>query len=242
MNKQPPPLLETVLRRQDVWRGFVPSFAAEDGVETGYPLLNAALVHSGWPPGALVEVCQDAGAASAEWQLLLPALRQARGFVVLLNPPALPFAAALVQAGLDLDRVLVVQTDDKPGFLKSYVELARTSVCDVVLAWQPAQTLSYTDLRKCALAGNDHSLCVLFRPFNALRQSSPAALRLACFWRRTQLEVRIYKQKGALVKERERVLLPVAGLPAELWRPDDFAETSIQSAATAQVVSLFDKT
>ena len=220
--------LDGLLKRADIWRGFTLSLAAGRAVDTGFTPLNAALLHGGWPVAALIEVSQqtaDVSGASAEWQLLLPALRNIQGVIVLLNPPAQVCAQGLIQAGLDLNRVLVVQSHDKSDFIKSFVELARTAVCEVLMAWSPRQTLSYTDLRKCALArSSGRGLCVLFRSAKTLQQSSPVALRLSTQWQLECLELRIHKQKGVLVKATQVIAMPVQHLPQSLWSRADFAE------------------
>lgn len=199
--------LEHLLRRGDVWRGHSQHFAPRLTLDSGHEALNAALLNKGWPLGSLIEVCQQEPGQS-EWLLLKPALlKTTDGYVVLLNPPATPFAQSLLQAGIDLERVLVVQTQNKADFLASFSELARTQACDALLAWQPKQALSYTELRKCLLAAADgQGLYLLFRPLSARQQSSPAALRLAVDIQTTELQVAIFKQKGLLPKQQTQAI------------------------------------
>jgi protein ImuA len=131
---------------------------------------------------------------------LAPALRQLKeGYTVLLNPPTLPFAPGLIQAGIDLDRLLVVAAEKKADFLASFTELARADICTALLAWQPKHNLSYTELRKCQLACSEgKGLYLLFRPLSVHQQSSPAALRLRAQLHLRSLEIQIFKQKGSL--------------------------------------------
>ncbi len=194
--------LEQLLRREDVWRGHSRRFTPQVTLDTGYSRLNAALLHKGWPLGRLIEVCQPSLCGNSEWQLMAPALlNAAQGYVLLLNPPALPFAQGLLQIGLSLERLLVVQVENKADFIASFVELARAEACTAILAWQPKQALTYTELRKCLLATADgRALSVLFRPSSAELQSSPASLRLAVELQPQDLRVRIFKQKGLLQK------------------------------------------
>ena len=203
----PPELpLEQLLQRPDLWRGQGRRFAPPPVLDSGHSGLNSALLGGGWPLGSLIELCPRAQSNQAlglcgwgEWQLLLPALRQGRGQLVLLNPPALPFAQGLIQQGLDLDRLLVVQTRERADFLAAFAELARTPACDQLLAWQPTQALNYTQLRKCQLAADEsRGLRLLLRPANALGQNSPARLRLGLSLGRQNLQVQIHKQLGVL--------------------------------------------
>ncbi|WP_062062154.1 translesion DNA synthesis-associated protein ImuA [Cellvibrio sp. OA-2007] len=207
--------LEQLLCRGDIWRGQSHQTPLRLVVNSGYAQLNDRLVGGGWPVASLIEVCQRA-TSHAEWQLLMPALlANQRGLVVLLNPPANPFAQALLKAGMDLERLLIVEAKDKADFLSSFIELARSDACDAVMAWQPHQALSYTELRKCALAATEgQGIYVLFRPDAVRDQSSPAVVRLSLQWQLEQLSVSIFKQKGELVADKGAIDLP---LPAA-WK------------------------
>jgi protein ImuA len=202
--------LEQLLCRGDIWRGQSHQTPLRVVVDTGFVPLNERLAGGGWPVASLIEVCQRA-TNHAEWQLLMPALLGSqRGLVVLLNPPASPFAQALLKAGMDLERLLVVQVKDKTDFLASFIELARSDACDAVMAWQPQQSLSYTELRKCALAATEgFGIYTLFRPEAVRDQSSPAVVRLSVEWLADQLSVSIFKQKGELIADSGAIHLPL---------------------------------
>lgn len=204
------PGLEQLLCRGDIWRGRSYHAPSPQVVDTGYALLNERLTGGGWPVASLIEVCQRA-TSHAEWHLLIPALlKSQRGLMVLLNPPLSPFAQALLKAGIDLERLLIVEAKDKADFLASFIELARSDACDAVMAWQPRQALSYTELRKCALASTEgQGIYVLFRPDAVRDQSSPAVVRLSLEWQAEQLSVSIFKQKGQLRADAGPISLPL---------------------------------
>lgn len=200
--------LAQLLRRQDVWRGHAQRLVPQLALATGFDALDSALLNRGWPLGSLIEVCQE-GHNQGDWCLLSRALTATKGLIILLNPPELPFAQGLIQLGIDLERVLIVQTPQRADFLNSFVELSRSNACDAVLAWQPKQALTYTDLRKCLLASAEaKGLFVLFRPASAQQQSSPACLRLVLDMQAAELRVTIFKQKGML-QQRDQ-LIPLA--------------------------------
>lgn len=202
--------LEQLLNRNDLWRGGSRALGSQMSVDSGYANLNASLLNNGWPARTLIEVCQK-GFQHLEWLLFAPVLKTTTRYVVLLNPPALPFCQALIQAGIDLERVIVVQVANKADFLASFVELARTESCELLLAWQAQQALSYTELRKCLLASNENAgLCVLFRPESAQQQSSPAALRLVSEIKPSDVAIHIFKQKGVLQQHQSTpIRLPI---------------------------------
>lgn len=188
--------LEQLLRRGDIWRGHSGHFVRQPVVDSGHPSLNSLLLQGGWPQSCLMELGQ-AGLGQGEWLLLLPAILQAQGLVVLLNPPAIPFAQGLLQAGVDLERLLVVNAAAKADFVAAWVELARAASCERLLAWEPSRGLSYTELRKCQLASAEgQGLYWLFRPLARLAQSSPAQLRLRLVQDASALTLELIKQKG----------------------------------------------
>ncbi len=225
----PATTLEQLLCRADIWRGQSRSAPPQLALDTGFAPLNQALLNGGWPLGGLIDVCQQ-GQGRTEWLLLTPALRASRkGYWVLLNPPHTPFAPALLQAGLDLERLLIVETGSKTEFLASFKELARCTECAGVLAWQPKQSLSYTDQRKCLLAASEGlGLYLLFSSGAAIAQSSPAVLRIRSALLGNALQLNIIKQKGQLQASMHPVLLP---LPSN-WQTLGQAWRTIKTAAS----------
>lgn len=210
MNEMPPDIpanlsLEQLLLRDDMWMGHSQRFTTRAAVETGYEELNTGLLNRGWPLGSLVEVCQQG--MQGEWQLFTPGLLQLPGLIVMLNPPAAPFAQAFIQAGIDLERLLVVTASEKNHFIACFIELSRASV-GAVLAWQPREPMTYTELRKCQLASAEGTgLSVMFRPASAQQQSSPATLRVYARIVPTGLEITVFKQKGHLQTQQTKPIV-----------------------------------
>lgn len=202
--------LEALLQRDDMWMGHSQRFTTREAVPTGYEGLDARLLNQGWPLGSLVEVCQKG--MQGEWRLFTSALVQLPGLIILVNPPAVPFAQAFIQAGIDLDKLIVVEARARNHFVSSCVEIARASLGSL-LAWQPI-ALTYTEMRKCSLAASDGSgLSIIFRHATAQQHSSPAGLRLFAHQVPTGLEITIFKQKGHL---QTRQALPlVLPMPAQ---------------------------
>ncbi len=214
--EKPSPLtLEQLLQRGDIWRGQSQRFTPKTAMDTGYSALNSGLLAKGWPFSSLIEICQQ-NLSNSEWLLLTPALlKTSGGYIVLLNPPAMPFCQALIQVGMDLERLLIVQTTTKADFLASFFELVRADACDAVLAWQPKQALSYTELRKCLLATADGAgLYFLFRPASSQQQNSPAVLRLLTQLTATDLHITILKEKGSLQNQQQH---PIAITLPRFW-------------------------
>ncbi len=150
---------------------------------TGRSALDARLPGGGWPTASLVEVLIDA-TGLGEMQLFLPAFvecqRRADGdvpWLAWIAPPHEPYAPALAQQGIELDRLLVIRPATAMEALWAAEQALSSGVCAAVLLW-----LKGTDdrwLRRLKLAAEaGGALGVLFRPERHRFESSPASLRL----------------------------------------------------------------
>lgn len=162
----------------DLWQGRrlqrdIPVLA------TGHPALDRQLPSGGWPLGALTELLTDTP-GSGELSLLLPALAQATGksqWVVLVDPPWVPYPPAMRGHGLVLEQLLLVRTRSAPEALWACEQALRGVRGGVVLAW--LQNPHFSHLRRLQLAADaGHKAAFLFRPPAAADMASPAALRL----------------------------------------------------------------
>lgn len=167
---------DVLMQRTDVWRGGSTSPSA--GLASGYPALDQ-LLNGGWPQGALVEIL-SAQRGIGELQLLLPLLaritREPR-WLALVTPPYLPYAPALVQAGVQLAHVLLIRPREHADSLWAVEQTLRSGHCGAVLAWLPRA--DGKQLRRLQLAAETGaSTGFLFRNSSAAQASSPAAVRL----------------------------------------------------------------
>ncbi|HET9108095.1 MAG TPA: translesion DNA synthesis-associated protein ImuA [Steroidobacteraceae bacterium] len=175
--------LSHLLEHPAIWRGR--SAARMRVLPTGFRALDEGLPGGGWPRAGLIEIlpsCPGVG----ELSLLLPVLaavtrRPEARWCVWLAPPLRPFAPALAGCGVALERMLIVQPQRKEAEEKSafwaFEQTLRSGACDIVLAW--LRSALPRQIRRLHLAAERGStLGVLFRPREAARDSSPAALRI----------------------------------------------------------------
>jgi len=189
--------LEEILQRHPVWLGGSKA-AFSPAVPTGYPSLDQALPGGGWPAAALTEILPTQ-AGIGELQLVLPslaALSWAGKRVVWLAPPHLPYAPALAAAGVDLAHLAVVRAPGRRDALWAAEQVLRAGSCHALIGW--FRRAGYDELRRLAVAAEGSAAWVaLFRPREAARDSSPAALRIALDPDGDALTVRILKRRGA---------------------------------------------
>jgi len=174
--------LAEILADARVWKLKDASAAPARPVwSTGMSSLDARLPGGGWPTASLIEVLlEDTGLG--EIQLFLPALVACQGrvespWLIWIAPPYEPYAPALAQQGIQLNRLLVVRPPSATEGLWAAEQALSSGVCAAVFLW-----LKGTDdrwLRRLKLAAEaGGALGVLFRPERHRYESSPATLRL----------------------------------------------------------------
>ncbi|MBT8046943.1 MAG: translesion DNA synthesis-associated protein ImuA [Xanthomonadales bacterium] len=189
-----------------LWKGRQPGYG-QRALASGHSKLDAQLPGRGWPLGAMTElICRNPGLG--EFRLLFRVLAdigEQGQWVILVDPPWIPYPATLQGHGLLLERLLLVRTRGGRESLWACEQALRNGRGGAVLAW-PEQA-SFTRLRRLQVAAESSAkLAFLFRPEAAGRESSPAALRL-------QLEpddrrgtlVRILKCRGNRPSEPIRI-------------------------------------
>jgi hypothetical protein len=153
--------------------------SARPTAPSGFAALDASLPGGGWPMGTLCELL-TATPGIGELSLMIPALArlaQAGRYIAWIAPPYLPYAPALVQRGLRLERVLIVRSQQVQEALWAAEQALRCPAFGAVLGW-PAD-ITDRNVRRLQLAAEaGRSLGILYRPADVALGHSPAALRL----------------------------------------------------------------
>ena len=161
-----------------LWKGHRPNHS-QHSLPTGHARLDARLPGKGWPLGAVTELIA-ARPGLGEFSLLFPALAGMgeRGqWLILVDPPWIPYPASLHGHGLRLERLLLVRTQSEKESLWACEQALRNNRGGAVLAWP--ERISFARLRRLQLAAEENGkLVFLFRPEHTANTASPAALRL----------------------------------------------------------------
>lgn len=196
--------LDHLLQDSRLWQAGRAAVAAPASVASGWSELDAAL-GGGWPLGQLTELLV-ADHGLGEFTLLLPALRrllaqqqpgEARRWVSLVSPPYVPYAPALLQAGMDLSRLLLVRPRRELDMLWAMEQALHARACAAVVGW--SSLADETPLRRLQLAAAaGDAWTVLFRPAGLRSLRSPAPLRLHLRRERTggPLVIEVLKRRG----------------------------------------------
>lgn len=183
-----------------VWRGGELENAVHATVATGHAALDRELPGGGWPMGTLSEVLHD-GIGIGEVTFLCGALARASEgdrLVAWINPPHLPYAPAIAQAAVPLDRCLVVRPANREDALWAAEQALRSGACGAVLFWLGHERRNeYACLRRLQMAAEaGRSMAVFFRSTAAERVSTPAHLRVVLAREEGVLKLRIPKRRG----------------------------------------------
>jgi protein ImuA len=182
-----------------LWRGDGRETASgREVVPTGHAALDGLLPGGGWPANVVTEIvfCRE---GIGEVRLVLPALaelsREGRR-IAWVDPPHLPYAPALADAGAELSRFLLVRTGAVRDRLFAVEQCLRSGACGAVLAWPAAwDDRSIRRLQLAAEKGG--SLGVLFRTERACGRFSAAGLRLRLAPSPGGVAVEVLKGRGS---------------------------------------------
>jgi hypothetical protein len=192
-----------LVRYPGLWRGGELERAAQPAVATGHARLDAELPGAGWPTGTLSEVLHD-GVGIGEVGFLAGALARASAgdrLIAWINAPHLPYAPALAQAGVPLQRCLVVRPANREDALWAAEQALKSGACGAVLLWLGEEGArrhdEYAWLRRLQMAAESgRAMAIHFRSTAAEKLSTPAHLRVVLARDRGALQVRIPKRRG----------------------------------------------
>lgn len=164
---------------------------------SGFSELDATLPNGGWQSGTIVEL-MPTEIGIGEMRLLMPALAritQSDRHVVLVSPPYIPFAPALINHGVRLDRLLVIRAGQNTDILWAIEQTLRCKSFGAVIGWP--ESIRDRDVRRLQLAAEaGRSTGFVYRPPLAAREASPAAVRMRLQTNEQGLLIDILKCRG----------------------------------------------
>lgn len=209
---------------------------------TGFQALDAALPNRGWQSGTIVEL-MPTQTGIGELRFLMPAIaRMTRSerYVALIAPPYIPFAPALAQHGVQLDRLLIIQAQKNEDRLWALEQVLRCTSFAAALAWPTL--IKDKEIRRLQLAAESgRSIGFLYRSPHAAREASPAATRLRLQAHESGLLVDILKCRGGRSGFSVAVncqLSSASALPYPAERVTGNNEEAVRSAPIASGYSL----
>lgn len=210
---------------------------------SGWAALDAELPGGGWPGMSVTELLISQPGV-LEWRLLMPAIKPivaAGGEVTVVGPARPPSMEGLVQDGIEPDRFWRFNVDEPARRLWVTEQMLKANGADVLIAWLPqVRQEQLRRLQTCAQGFE--GLCFLVRPAYALRDSSPAPLRidvsLAADW---DLRVRVAKRRGP-VHDQDLLLPAYAGGVARVLTPELMHPSRLDDRPTIEVPHVVGRT
>jgi cell division inhibitor SulA/protein ImuA len=198
-------------------------------VATGHAALDRELPGGGWPLGTLSEVMHD-GIGIGEVRFLFGALARAsegERMLAWIDAPHLPYAPALAQGGIALERCVVLRPATREDALWAAEQALRSGACGAVMLWlastageRRSRGDEYAWLRRLQMAAQaGRSMAVLFRSTAAEAFSTPAHLRVVLAREAGALTLRIPKRRGPPLASPIVLERPIARPGAAPSRP-----------------------
>ena len=194
----PAPVLGALHDRR-VFRGGQALAGGLPVTASGFAALDAVLPGGGFPRGALTELLL-AAPGLGEMELLAAswARLSERERIVCIAPPWVPYAPALVAAGIRLERFAWIETDRPDQAAWAAEQALRAGCVGAVALWTDAgEQRCLRRLQLAAAEGGGHGF--VLRPARHAAQPSPAALRLLLEPAQEQLCVRVLKCRGSML-------------------------------------------
>lgn len=173
--------------------------SALPALASGFAALDAALPGGGFPRGALTELLLpspgvgECGLLAAAWAAL-----SERERIVCIAPPWVPYAPALVAAGIRLERFAWIEAAQPAQAAWAAEQALRAGCVGAVALWTDSgEQRCLRRLQLAAAEGSCHGF--LLRPALQAAQPSPAALRLLLEPVAGQLRVRVLKCRGRML-------------------------------------------
>ena len=219
-----PTEIDQLLEHPSLWRARqldTHTRQSNQGLPTGFDELDSHLPDQGWPNNGLIELLL-AHAGIGELRLLMPALKmlseQESRWIAWVNPPFIPYAPALHSLGIDTRRILLVRPQTHKDALWALERICKSGNCSSALAWLDERKLKLKDTQRLQVAAKQgRTLTGLFRPQQAMQQSSMAELRLRLLPSQSPglMQLEILKRRGGWALQGQQGLtLDVAAATA----------------------------
>ncbi len=198
MEASPPtsPLDALLKAEPSLWRGR-DRYNDQASIPTGFDSLDNALPSQGWHIGGVTELLVDQEGIG-EFSLLLPALRHVTAdnqWAAFVNPPHIPYAPALGNAGIRPDRLLIINSQNDANTLWAAEQVLRAGIFASVVVWLTKST-AQKQRRLQLAAETGKTWATVYRPLHAGREHSPVSTRIVLSLEGKRLSLDIIKVRS----------------------------------------------
>lgn len=206
--------LSELNKHPHIWRARE-QHKGETKFSLGYARLDKAL-NGGVASTGLIRIASCTGVGELTLFKQVLCYQRTHKMVVFINPPGVLQTPWLAELGLDLQQVLVVNTQNEQDSLWAAEQCLKSTACHCVVLWSNAVDAKAARRLQVAATHND-ALCLLYTALNknVLAQPLPISLDIALHHRAQQLSVDVRKQRHGW---------PVNSIAIDhRWTPDNHA-------------------
>jgi cell division inhibitor SulA/protein ImuA len=157
--------------------------------------------------------------------------------VAWINAPHLPYAPALAQSGIPLDRCIVVRPSSSEDALWAAEQALKSGACGAILLWLQGVKNQYAWLRRLQMAAESgRAMAIFFRSSADEIVSTPAHLRVVAVREAGLLKVRIPKRRGPPLASA--IAIDARVIPLRRSQRVEAARVSLPSLAASRGVYL----
>jgi hypothetical protein len=213
-------LLKSILNsRDDIWRLGDETPKNLEIYKSGLKELDTFLPNGGWPQIGLIEIIVE-HYGLGELQLLMPLMRNLTNqdkILLWICPPYKICTSALLNAGIDIEKLLIISSEvKKKDALWAAEQALQTQEFGIVLLWQ--NHLKRNALHRLLLATkNNKTLGVLFKKEKTENSQSSMILKLEASSRKglnmrtktRKMKLQILKINGSLKPKRKKTITEI---------------------------------
>ncbi len=206
--------LNKLLQQTGLWRASSIDCEYKKSSSSGFAQLDRQLPGGGWPSDGVTEILHTQYGIG-EFRLLAPALarlsHEESRWLLLVNPPYIPYPPALAQAGVDLTSVLITQPRTTKDYLWVLEKALASQSCSAVISWPG--NIHMKQLRRLQVASKEGNCWnILFRHEKAIHTASPAELRIRIrpaqfspLHESSAIDIKILKRRGGWESDTVRI-------------------------------------
>ena len=185
--------IEKLLTKQLVWRGQGSPKEIQPKITSDFPRLDQAI--GGWSYGTIVELIhQEHG--NGEISLIIPLIKKISNakdtWIVLVDPPYIPYAPSFVANNIDLSKILIIEPKKQKESIWAMEQALGTNTCSIVIGWPKAITEQIIRKFKMAARRGNTIGFYLVKPNITLKNSS-VSYKIQVSGKPSNIEVTILK-------------------------------------------------
>ena len=128
--------IQKLIEKQLVWKATEGTKKKEKKIPSGFLNLDEAI--GGWPSSNVIELIhkeEGIGEISILTPLMARLSKTTNSWIVLVNPPYIPYAPSITARDINLSKILVIQSNHHCEMLWAMEQALSAQDCSIVIGW-----------------------------------------------------------------------------------------------------------